>query len=182
MSTRSDVRVRDPDTGNLLGPGEAGELEISGPSLFSGYFENEAATDRGISPNGYVRTGDLGYLSDGGSFTFQSRMGDALRLGGYLVNPDEISGFIRELDQVSDCIVVGVMSGGRLRAAAFVKTASTREFDHEPVLEACRRELAPYKVPVVVHAVDEFPVADGPNGAKVQRGVLRELATELVEE
>lgn len=181
VSKRANVRVRDPETGNLLGPGEAGELEITGPSRFSGYFENEDATERAVTSDGYVRTGDLGYLQEDGSFTFQSRIGDALRLGGYLVNPDEISGFIRELDQIADCVVVGVMAEGRLRSAAFVKPASGQDFDHGRVLEACRRELAPYKVPVIVHALDAFPVADGPNGEKVQRGALRHLAAELVE-
>lgn len=181
VSERARVRVRDPETGDLVGTGEAGELEISGPSRFSAYFENEDATRQGVSPDGYVRTGDLGYLSDDGSFTFQSRIGDALRLGGFLVNPDEISDFIQNLDQVRECVVVGVLWEERLRSAAFVKPVSPQQFDAARVFEACRRNLAPFKVPVIVHAMDEFPVADGPNGEKVQRGKLRQLATELVE-
>ena len=71
-----------------------------------------------MTEDGFVRTGDLGFLEEDGSFTFESRMGDALRLGGFLVNPDEISGFIETIEGIVACVVVGVRAEGRQRAAA----------------------------------------------------------------
>jgi fatty-acyl-CoA synthase len=182
VSHRARARVCDPETRDILPIGEYGELELSGPSQLTGYFGDEAATHETLTADGFVRTGDLGVLSEDGSFTFESRLGDALRLGGFLVNPDEISEFVENIDGIEECVVVGVMSGGRLRPAAFVKTVLLQSLDPETALDICRHGLAPFKVPVVVHALDEFPVADGPNGVKIQRGVLRELAGELVEE
>jgi fatty-acyl-CoA synthase len=81
------VRVRDPETGGLLGIGQPGALECAGPSLMVGYYGNEKATADALTADGYVRTGDLGQLEADGSFTFLARMGDVLRLSGFLVNP-----------------------------------------------------------------------------------------------
>ena len=138
VSRVAAIRVRDPESGQVLGQGESGELELRGPSLLTCYFGDAAATDAAITQDGFVRTGDLGFLDEEGSFTFESRMGDALRLGGFLVNPDEISGFIETIPDIAACVVVGIRSEGRLRAAAFVTTRDIAVFDPAPVLRLCR--------------------------------------------
>jgi len=181
VSRRARIRVRDPGSGALLPGGESGELELQGPSQLCAYFGDDAATAAAVTKDGFVRTGDLGFLEEDGSFTFESRIGDALRLGGFMVNPDEISGFIESLEGIEECVVVGVVSDGRLRPAAFVKTTKKHLFDGKTALRSCAKGLAAFKVPVLMHALGEFPVADGPNGVKIQRGVLRKLARELVE-
>ncbi|MFT5486064.1 MAG: fatty-acyl-CoA synthase [Paracoccaceae bacterium] len=181
VSRAAAVRVRDPETGEVLMAGQSGELELRGPSILKTYFGDAAATSIGMTEDGYVRTGDLGYLDEGNAFTFESRMGDALRLGGFLVNPDEISAFIESIDGISACVVVGVRAEGRQRAAAFVTIRQLSAFDSTSVLARCCDGLAPFKVPVILHALDEFPVADGPNGVKIQRGELRRIANELLE-
>lgn len=182
VSRRAAIRVRDPESGKTLMAGESGELELRGPGVLKAYYGDPAATASVITEDGYIRTGDLGFLDQDGGFTFESRMGDALRLGGFLVNPDEISGFIESIGGIAACVVVGVRVEGRPRAAAFVKTRGISAFDPEQVLKRCRESLAPFKVPAIVHALDEFPVADGPNGIKVQRGELRRIAGELLEQ
>lgn len=181
VSPAAAIRVRDPGTGDVLKAGESGELELRGPSLLTAYFGDPAATAAAMTEDGFVRTGDLGHLDEEGAFTFESRMGDALRLGGFLVNPDEISSFIESIDDVVACVVVGVRADGRQRAAAFVNIRKGAAFDPESALSQCRDHLAPFKVPVILHALDEFPVADSPNGVKIQRGELRRVAGELLE-
>lgn len=181
VSRIAAIRVRDPESGEVLMSGESGELELFGPSLLKAYFGDAAATSAAMTEDGFVRTGDLGFLDETGGFTFESRMGDALRLGGFLVNPDEISSFIENIDGIAACVVVGVRAEGRQRAAAFVKIRDNSGFDAESILRQCRDSLAPFKVPAILHALDEFPVADGPNGVKVQRGELRRIAIELLE-
>jgi fatty-acyl-CoA synthase len=181
VSSRAALRVCNPETGEVLPVSESGELELRGPSQLTGYYSDEDSTRQTVTSDGFIRTGDLGFLSVDGSFTFVSRIGDALRLGGFLVNPDEISGFIENIDGIQECVVVGVTQDGRLRAAAFVKPVENQTVDQERTLRACREGLAPFKVPVMLHVMDEFPVADGPNGVKIQRGVLRDIASELIE-
>lgn len=181
VSRIAAVRVRDPESGEIRTDGESGELELRGPSLLKAYFGDADATSAAMTDDGFVKTGDLGFLDTAGAFTFESRMGDALRLGGFLVNPDEISGFIEAIDGIQACVVVGVMTEGRLRAAGFVKIRQKTTVDLDFVQRRCREGLAPFKVPAILHVLDEFPVADGPNGVKIQRGVLRRIASELLE-
>ncbi|MCY3830540.1 MAG: AMP-binding protein, partial [Rhodospirillaceae bacterium] len=113
------VRVRDPETGALLGKGETGALEIRTPNRMLGYFGNPDATAEAIDDDGFLRTGDAGYLDETG-FVFLARMGDALRLGGFLVAPEEIMARIEEVAGVAASQVVGVTAGGKPRCAAFV--------------------------------------------------------------
>src|SRR5262249_17429661 len=124
-SPLAHVRVRDPESGELLGAGQPGALECAGPSVMVGYYGNEAATEAALTADGYVRTGDLGELDAHGGFTFLSRMGDVLRLSGFLVNPLEIETHIQKLPGIADCQTIAVArplerQGGGVRAVAFV--------------------------------------------------------------
>jgi fatty-acyl-CoA synthase len=122
------------------------------------------------------------------SFIFLARMGDSLRLRGFLVDPSEIEGVLQKHPDVGFVQVVGVDLGiGKGEdAVAFVipveearkKYASEvvgRELEKE-VLEWARPRLANYKVPARVLLVDSFPVTNGPNGEKVQKAILRKDA------
>ena len=176
------VRVRDPDSGRLLGHGDAGELEASGPSLMAGYFEDRGASAVAMTEDGFVRTGDLAHTLADGSFVFHARMGDALRLGGFLVNPAEIEDFVLRHPTVSGCQVVGVEQDGRTRPFAFVTLAAGVPFDEAALGAHCAAGMARFKLPVGFHAIDAFPVTRSPNGTKIQRARLREMALGLVED
>ena len=78
-----------------------GELQCAGPSLMVGYYGNEKATAEVMTSDGYVRTGDLAEMDGHGGFTFLSRMGDVLRLSGFLVNPLEIETHIQKLPAIA---------------------------------------------------------------------------------
>lgn len=170
------VRVRDPETGQLLGVGQPGALECSGPSLMVGYYGNEKATAETITPDGYVRTGDLAQLESDGSFTFLSRMGDVLRLSGFLVNPLEIEMHIQKLAAIEGCQTIAVPRTDGVRAVAFVMLKPGAALDEAAVIAHCRQGLANYKVPLRVFPIEEFPKTPSPNGFKIQRNKLREIA------
>ncbi len=174
------VRVRDPETGELLGPGQPGALECAGPSLMVGYYGNEAATAQAMTADGYVRTGDLAELDGRGGFTFLSRMGDVLRLSGFLVNPLEIETHIQKLPAIADCQTIAVPRPDGVRAVSFVILKPGAALDEAATIDHCRRGLANYKVPLRVFAVDDFPKTPSPNGFKIQRGKLREMAERLL--
>ena len=172
------VRVRDPGSRRLLAAGEAGEIEIAGPSLMRGYFENPAATRETITGDGFVRSGDLGYLTDDGGFTYLGRMGDAMRLGGFLVSPAEIEGHLNEHPAVRGAQVVGVDTEGGPRPVAFVVPDRDAGFDEEALRDHCGRSLARFKTPARIFAVDEFPTTKSANGTKIRRAELRRMAEE----
>jgi fatty-acyl-CoA synthase len=174
------VRVRDPETGELLGPGLPGALECAGPSLMVGYYGNEAATAQAMTADGYVRTGDLAQLDGRGGFTFLSRMGDVLRLSGFLVNPLEIETHLQKLPEIADCQTIAVPRPDGVRAVSFVILKPGAALDEAAAIAHCRHGLANYKVPVHVYAVEDFPKTPSPNGFKIQRAKLREMAERLL--
>ncbi len=175
ISPDAQVRVRDLETGALLVPGEAGTLEINAPSRMLGYYGDPAATEAALCDDGYMRTGDLGLIEPGGAFTFLSRMGDALRLGGFLVSPAEIEAEIQAHASVDN---VQVVTAGN-RAVAFVILAGGAVLDEAAVRAHCARRLAKYKVPARIIALDAFPTTDSANGVKIQRARLRDMAGEV---
>lgn len=180
ISPSAQVRVRDPESGNLLDIGKAGELEITGPSRMLEYFLNPEATKETVTKDGFIRTGDLGMLEPDGSFEFLSRMGDVLRLGGFLVAPAEIEAEVQTHQAVESVQVVGVGGAAGNRAVAFVIPVEGCAVDETMIQEHCAQQLARFKVPVRVIPIDAFPVTESANGIKIQRGRLRDMAEEIL--
>ena len=105
VSDQARLAIRDPDTGKPLPHGASGELWIDAPSRFVEYLDNPAATQRAIDHDGVFRTGDLARLADTG-FVYEARIGDAMRLGGFLVSPKEIEAVIQRQPGVAGVQVV----------------------------------------------------------------------------
>jgi len=175
----ASVRVRDPDTLALCATGLSGEIEIKSPTLFKGYFNNPDATAQAFTQDGYFKTGDLGYLRGDGSFVYQSRMGDTMRLGGFLVDPTEIEHVLAAQPEIESAQVVGVEINGQPRAVAFA-IAKNRQCppDVSATLSGVAKTLAAFKIPAHLWFVDEFPTTASANGQKFQRVKLREMALE----
>lgn len=178
VSTLTQLSVRDPETGAPVPDGADGELCIKAPSNFVGYLDDPPATAKSHTADGFFRTGDLARIEPPG-FVFKSRIGDTLRLGGFLVNPEEIEAFLQTLPGVAEAQVVAADRAGTRRAVAFLRVAPGRETSEHAVLAACA-SLARYKQPARVIFLDAFPVTDGPNGVKIQRARLREMAVEAL--
>ncbi|MET4256579.1 fatty-acyl-CoA synthase [Bradyrhizobium sp. S3.12.5] len=178
MSPEAKVRVRDTETGELAAQGVSGEIEISAPSRFLGYFNNPDATRDAFTADSFFRTGDIGRLRDG-AFVYETRAGDAMRLGGFLVAPGEIEDELKSCAGVADAQVVAVDLKGQARCVAFVIPAGTSP-QQEVLTARLRERLAGYKVPARIYVVDAFPVTDSANGVKIQRARLRTMAMERI--
>lgn len=182
VSASAQVRVRDPETAQLLQSGCRGELEIFAPSSrMLGYFGDTEATRSAFTEDGWYKTGDLGYREEDGSFVFVTRLHDTLRLGGFLVSPLEIESVIQECAGVELCQVVDVNVSGVSRAVAFVKMLAGAALDEASLRDHASSRLAHYKVPVRVFSIESFPITEGTNGNKIQKGKLREIARNLIE-
>jgi fatty-acyl-CoA synthase len=170
------VRIRDTATGELVSDGKSGEIEISAPSRFIGYYNNPEATAEAILPDGFFRTGDLGHLRGDGTFVYETRMGDAIRLGGFLVNPVEIEEVLKRFDGVADAQVVAVEIGGQMRVVAFIIPAGGASLTADALIAKMRDLVAPFKVPARIWFVKDYPMAMSSNGVKTQRNKLRDMA------
>jgi len=179
VSPRAGVRIRDPDSGEVLPPGAQGEIELRGPSLFCEYYGNADATREAFTHDGWFRTGDLGYLEADGRFCYVTRMGDVLRLAGFLCSPQEIEAVLETHPAVSGAQVVGITLAQTPVAVGFVTLREGAAFDEQALREWCKARLAGYKLPRRLFSLEAFPTTASANGTKIQRAKLRELASRL---
>ncbi len=177
------VRVCHPETDGPLPHGEQGELQFKGANFIDGYLGNPAATEAAFT-DGWFRSGDLGYAIDDSTFVYLARLGDSLRLRGFLCDPSEIEHHLEAHPSINRAQVVGANRPGVGDVAvAFVILSgeATEEGIHEELSAHCAAGLANYKQPERVVIVDSFPVTDGPNGIKVRKVDLRATAQALID-
>ncbi len=174
------VRARDPETGAVCPHGQSGELEFNVPeNCFVEYFNDPEATRAAMADDAYFRTGDLGFTEADGSFTYLGRMGDTLRLGGFLVAPAEIEHVIQDHPDVEACQLVGALTKDSLKPVAFIRVRAGAHVTEAQIQAYTAGHLAKYKVPARVIVVEEYPTTPSANGFKVQKNKLREMAEAL---
>jgi len=164
----SRLRIVDGQ-GEPVHAGDAGEIQIRGPHVFAGYFNNLEATRDAFAEGGWLRTGDLGAMVDG-NVRLIGRNTDMFKSGGYNVYPREVESVIERLPGVELCAVVGIRDDlwGEV-GVAFVKADPTF-VTQERLLTWCADHLARFKVPKRVLIRDSLPLL--PVG-KVDRQSLR---------
>jgi len=178
-SPNAKIRITDPNTNQELPFGEKGELEICCPSQMKEYWGNPEATAKAITPDGYIKTGDFAIQLDERRFTFLSRMGDVLRLGGFLTDPVEIENCLTDHPEIEKAQVVGVETDTGTKAISFLVLRPGAELDVSTLTQYCKSRMAGYKVPALFKVLDAFPTTQSANGEKVQRSKLRDDAIAL---
>ncbi len=155
----TEIRVVDPDHPTVERPqGERGELLIRGPQVFSGYWRQPEETARVLLPGGWLRTGDVVVVDDGGFVTIVDRIKELIITGGFNVYPSEVEAALRKVDGVLDAAAVGLpIEGGGEEVVAAVVAEPGAHLDPDTVRQACREHLTAYKVPRRVVVVDELP-------------------------
>jgi long-chain acyl-CoA synthetase len=150
------ARVVD-DAGRDVPGGEPGELWLRTPALAAGYAGGTDLGDR-LSPDGWFRTGDVARIDDDGFVWIEGRLSDMVNRGGLKVFPAEVEEVLRSAPGVADVAVVGVPDD-RLGEVpvAFVVPAGGDLIDGGALADHCRRQLAPYKVPVRFEPMAELP-------------------------
>ncbi|MFI6354308.1 FadD3 family acyl-CoA ligase [Streptomyces sp. NPDC050743] len=166
----TEIRLVDA-TGAPVGPGEPGEILVRGFNVMRGYHGDAAATAGAISPDGWLRTGDVGVLDEAGNLRITDRIKDMFIVGGFNAYPAEIEQLLALHPDVREVAVIGVPDPrlGEV-AKAFVARRPGSTLTSDDLIAWSRREMANYKVPRTVEFVPELPRnASG----KVVKGVLR---------
>jgi fatty-acyl-CoA synthase len=178
------MEVSAVDSDGLELPGDQiGELRFRGPVLATGYLRNPDATSKAFTADGWFHSNDLGSVDPGipDTFRYISRMGDALRVKGFLVNPGEIEAKLQSHPAVAEAQAVGIAGGdGEEILVAFVVPKQDSDVSSEELREFCRADMASYKVPAAIGVLDEFPLTRSANGDKVMKRRLREMAEEMI--
>ncbi|HEX5899914.1 MAG TPA: AMP-binding protein, partial [Solirubrobacteraceae bacterium] len=172
----TEARLIDPQTGADAEQGDAGELWVRGPQVMQGYHGTADETSAAITPDGWLRTGDLVAIREDGQLEIRGRLKELIKVKGASVAPAEIELVLRQHPAVRDAGVVGVPDAecGEV-PIAFV--ALTAQAGPDELAEFVAVRLAGYKRPREIVVVDEVPRS--PTG-KVLRGALRERAAAVV--
>jgi fatty-acyl-CoA synthase len=184
----AEVRVVDPETGDELPAGEEGELCLRGYNVMNGYHDKPEQTAAAVDEKGWLHTGDLGVRDEAGYFYYRSRLDDALRVRGFLVTPRDIEAALNGQPGVDQAQVVGASHPrhGQVPVAFVIRADGSDgdggDLDAATLRESLAAEVADYKLPEDIEFVEEFPRTEGPHGAKVRKGELRERVADRYQE
>jgi long-chain acyl-CoA synthetase len=168
----TEVAIVDDD-GHPMPPGGEGEICVKGPQVMAGYWQLPSETAAAFTPDGWLRTGDIGIMDDDGYMRITDRKKDMILVSGFNVYPNEIENVIAAVPGVVECGVIGVpdIIAGEL-VKAFV-VSDNPSLSAEQIVAFCRQNLTNYKVPRMVEFRSELPKT--PVG-KILRRELRAVA------
>ena len=167
-----EVRVADPVDVSVVGIGVEGEIQARGYQTMIGYFDAPEDTERTITSEGWLRTGDLGTLDENGYLRVTGRLKDMIIRGGENIYPVEIEACLLRHPDVADVAVFGAPDEkwGEIVAAA-VRLSPNASGGSERLTEHCRAAMAHHKAPTLWFTCAEFPLTAS---GKVQKFRLRE--------
>ncbi len=153
----TDVAILSLDTGEPLEPKEIGEIVIKGPQVMKGYWNQPEETEKTFK-DGWLLTGDLGYMDEQGFFYIVDRKKDVIIAGGFNIYPREIEDVLYEHEAVQEVVVVGIPDPYRGETVkAYVVSKVGFKVTEEELNQFARNSLASYKVPHLYEFRDELP-------------------------
>jgi long-chain acyl-CoA synthetase len=156
--TGTDAKIMDVETGaKEMAVKEIGELVIKGPQVMQGYWNHPEETKM-VLRDGWLYTGDIGYMDEDGFFAIVDRKKDMVKVGGENVYPRDVEEVLFQNEKVLDCVVAGVPDErlvDKIKAYIVLKPGMTAT-EHE-MIEFCRGKLAKYKVPKEVEFRESLP-------------------------
>ncbi len=171
-----EVRIAQPQTLEILPTGQEGEIQARGYQTMMGYFSDPDATQKTITDDGWLRTGDLGTMSPEGYISVTGRLKDMIIRGGENIYPAEIEACLMRHSAVAEVAVFGVpdQKWGEIVAAA-VRPAKGATATTEMLIAHCRQTMAPHKAPTLWFLCNDFPMTAS---GKTQKFRLRDAAQE----
>jgi long-chain acyl-CoA synthetase len=156
------------ERGDDVEPGDPGEIWVRGPNVFLGYWNDEAATSAALTPDGWLRTGDVAAVDGDGYFYLVDRIKDLIIVSGFNVYPAEVEAALLEHPSVAGAAVVGVAHPHTGEAVkAFVVPVAEHSVEEDDIINFCGQRLARYKCPSKIEFVDALP--EGVAGKLVRR-------------
>jgi fatty-acyl-CoA synthase len=168
-----EVRITDPQSGAILAAGAIGQIQARGAMVMQGYYKKPAETAETIDGEGWLSTGDLGYLRDDGRLVIAGgRLRDMIIRGGENIYPAEIENLLRTCPGIAEAAVFALPDAyyGEIVAAAL---NLTQPADAATLGEFCRGRIARFKIPTQYFSVASFPLTAS---GKIRKAELRELA------
>ena len=164
------VRIGAPDSGEPLPAGAIGEIQMQGMTVTPGYFNRPEADAEAFTRDGWLRSGDLGTIGEGGVLRYIARLKELIRVGGENLAPAEVEQAIRDATGMQQVCVLGIPDARLDEVPAAVIVGATTA-DWPQVLRDLRHALAGFKIPKAVYRAQQFPLTAT---NRVQRAVLKD--------
>ncbi|MFN8442199.1 MAG: long-chain fatty acid--CoA ligase [Caldilineaceae bacterium] len=156
-----------------VGEGEEGELCARGPQIMKGYWNKPDETANTIDSEGWLHTGDIAKMDADGYFYIVDRKKDMINIGGFKVFPRDVEEALFRYDKVMDAAVAGIVDAKQREAVkAYIVLKEGQSCNEEEIVEFCRSQLAPYKVPTAVEFRKDLPKSQV--GKVLRRELVRE--------
>ncbi|WP_407026452.1 long-chain-fatty-acid--CoA ligase [Agrobacterium rosae] len=168
----TDIDIRDDD-GNSLALGEVGEICIRGPQVMAGYWQRPDETAKVMTPDGFFRSGDMGFMDEAGYTKIVDRKKDMILVSGFNVYPNEIEEVAAGHPGVQECAAVGVTDEHSGEAVKLYVVKKDPALTAEDLKAFCAISLTNYKRPKHIEFIAELPKT---NVGKILRRELRKLA------
>ncbi|XP_075106531.1 4-coumarate--CoA ligase-like 1 isoform X2 [Nicotiana tabacum] len=171
-----EVKFVDPDTGRSLPKNKPGEICVKSQCVMKGYYKNEFETCLTIDKDGWLQTGDIGYIDDDGDIFLVDRIKELIKYKGFQVAPAELEGILLTHPSVEDAAVVGLPDeeAGEIPVAWVVLNSKAKESE-EDIINYIASTVAQYKRVRVVQFVDSIPKS--PSG-KILRRLIKDKMLE----
>ncbi len=161
------------DDGHEVPQGQTGEIAIKGPQVMAGYWQRPDETAKVMTPDGYFKSGDVGFMDERGFFKIVDRKKDMILVSGFNVYPNEVEEVASACPGVLECAAIGVPDEKTGEAVKLVVVRKDSGLTAEQIQNFCRDKLTAYKVPRIIEFRDELPKT--PVG-KILRRELRQAA------
>ena len=171
MLTDQEIRIE------RAGQDGIGEIVIRGPNIMAGYYRNQTATDEVLDGDGWLRTGDLGYLDDQGNLQITGRAKELIIRSGFNVYPLEVEAALNQHPQVVQAAVIGHSSNGNEDIVAFIQPLASSGLVPDQLKSHLKDQLAAYKHPTRWIISDQLPAA--PSGKILKARLATVFADKL---
>jgi len=166
------IRIVDPDTGQDQPTGEIGEIVLTSPGTFKGYWNKPEATAATLR-DGWVHTGDMGKLDADGYLAFIGRFKEMIKVSGYSVFPEEVETILIRHPAVAQAAVIAQPDPEKGEVVkAFIVRKKDAQLDEPQLIAWARENMAPYKAPRAVRFIDALPTT---GAGKVLRRLLKDV-------
>lgn len=166
----TDVRVVD-EQGIIHGIGHVGEIQVRGPQVMAGYYNNPLETAN-VLHEGWLSTGDIGLIEEDGYLRIVDRKKDMITVSGFKVFPNEVEDVVSAHPKVKECAAIGVPSDKSGEVVKLFVVKKEKNLTKNELIEHCKANLTPYKVPKEIEFRDALPKT---NVGKVLRRELRDI-------
>ncbi len=172
-----EVRLVDPETNAVQPAGKTGEIQVRGWSVMKGYYKMPEQTAKAITADGWLHTGDLGIMDEGGRLRFITRIKDVFRVGGENVAPAEVEDILHKHPKIKQAQVIGVPDPRLVEVpAAYVILREGETATPEELMAWSKERLANFRVPRYLKIVEDFEKIGMTGSSKVQKNKLRAQA------